>query len=92
MASTSGNTRLAVAATIVSFVAGCWIGMGSEAEGDAYCVVTGASAPGRPGYAPGQLAPLPEGATGCQPGEPMVCGRFEPELGEERRFVSDACP
>jgi hypothetical protein len=88
----SGSTRLVAVAGVTAFMAGCWIGMGSEASGDVYCVVTAASAPARAGFAPGQLVPQPDDDAGCQPGEPMVCGRYEPATGEDRRFESDSCP
>ena len=66
--------------------------MGRGGWGDVYGVVTGASAPAGAGFAPGQLVPQPDEGAGCQPGEPMVCGRYEPETGEDRRFVSEECP
>jgi hypothetical protein len=88
MASSSSSTRLIVIAVLVSFVGGCWIGMGSDDPGDAFCVVTTATAAQHPGAAPGQLTDQPE--TGCLPGEPQVCGRFEGEA-DEQRFVSDEC-
>jgi hypothetical protein len=90
MASAASNGRLIAVTGIAAFIAGCWVGMGSESEGDAYCVVTGASAAGRPGFAPGQL--VDQTADGCQPGETEVCGTFEPETGDDRRFVPDRCP
>ncbi len=90
MASTSSNARLIGVAGLVAFIAGCWMGMGSESSGDPYCVVTSASAAGRPGYAPGQL--VAQTGSGCQPGEPEVCGNYEPESGDDRTFVSDTCP
>jgi hypothetical protein len=91
MATASSNGRLIAVAGIGAFIAGCWMGMGSESAGDPYCVVTSASAAGRPGFAPGQLVEA-TGPDGCQPGEPLVCGRYEPETGDERTFVSDTCP
>ena len=90
MASASSNGRLIGVAGLAAFVAGCWIGMGSESAGDPYCVVTSASASSRPGYVSGQV--VPQTGIGCQPGEPVVCGRYEPETGDDRTFVSDACP
>ena len=90
MASAASNGRLIAVAGIAAFIAGCWMGMGSESAGERYCVVTAASAAGRPGFAPGQLVE-PE-ASDCQPGETEVCGSFEPASGDERRFVSDRCP
>jgi hypothetical protein len=91
MASASSNVRLIGVAGIAAFIAGCWVGMGSSNNtGDPYCVVTGASAAGRPGFLPGQLVELT--TTDCQPGEPEVCGKYEPETGDDRRFVSDTCP
>jgi hypothetical protein len=53
--------------------------------------VTSASAAARAGFAPGQLVEA-TGPDTCQPGEPLVCGRYEPETGDERTFVSDTCP
>jgi hypothetical protein len=85
----SGNARLLVVAIVASFIGGCWIGMGSEDGGDAYCVVTPASAPSRPEYAPGQL--VVRTGDDCQAGEPTVCGTFEPETGDNRQFVSNEC-
>jgi hypothetical protein len=85
----SGNARLLVVAIIASFIAGCWMGMGSDDGGDAYCVVTTASAPSRPGFAPGQL--VERSGDECQAGEPTICGSFEPETGDDRQFVSDEC-
>ena len=85
-----GNTRLIGVAAIVAFIAGCWVGMGSESAGDTYCVVTGSSAASRPGYLPGQL--VEESTSGCQPGEPQVCGTWDPETGDARQFDSDRCP
>lgn len=79
-------------AGVTAFIAGCWMGMGSESSGDPYCVVTAASAPARPGYAPGDLVPLTDTETSCQPSESLVCGRYEPETGEDRSFESDSCP
>ena len=90
MASASSNGRLIGVAGLVAFIAGCWMGMGSESDGDPYCVVTSASAASRPGFAPGQL--VDQTGTGCQPGEPEVCGRWEPESGDDRSFESDTCP
>jgi hypothetical protein len=90
MASTSSNGRLIAVAGVTAFIAGCWMGMGSESSGDPYCVVTGASAAGRPGFSPGQL--VEASSSDCQPGEPEVCGTYEPETGDERHFVSDRCP
>ncbi len=90
MASKSGGSaRLAIVAIIVAFIAGCWTGMGSETAGDAFCVVTVASAPARPGFAPGQI--VERSGDQCQEGEATVCGRYEPETGEDRRFVSEEC-
>jgi hypothetical protein len=89
MASKSGNGRLVVVAAIAAFIAGCWMGMGSEDGGDAYCVVTTSSAASRPGFAPGQFVEQSGGE--CQAGEPTVCGTFEPETGDDRQFVSEDC-
>ncbi|HEX6420654.1 MAG TPA: hypothetical protein VFZ77_19285 [Acidimicrobiales bacterium] len=88
----SGNGRVVIVAAVVSFMAGCWMGMGSDATGDVYCVVTVGSAASRPGFAPGQLVPEADGGAGCQPGEPVVCGHWRPESGDDRRFVSEDCP
>lgn len=85
----SGNARLLVVAIIAAFIAGCWMGMGSEEGGDAYCVVTTASAPSRAGFAPGQF--VERTGDECQAGEPTVCGSFEPETGDDRTFVADEC-
>jgi hypothetical protein len=90
MASASSNTRLIGVAGIAAFIAGCWVGMGSESTGASYCVVTSASAAARPGYAPGQL--VEKSTLDCQPGEPEVCGTWEPETGDDRSFESDRCP
>jgi hypothetical protein len=90
MASASSNGRLIGVAGLAAFIAGCWIGMGSDSSGDPFCVVTGASAASRPGFLPGQL--VEKTTADCQPGEPEVCGSYEPETGDERRFVSDTCP
>lgn len=90
MASASSNGRLIGVAGLAAFIAGCWVGMGSESAGDPYCVVTSASAASRPGYAPGQL--VERSTLDCQPGEPEVCGTWEPETGDDRRFESDRCP
>jgi hypothetical protein len=92
MASTSGNGRLIAVAGVTAFIAGCWMGMGSESAGDPYCIVTSASAAQRAGYVPGQFVEQTSAEPGCQPGEPEVCGRYEPETGDERQFVSDRCP
>jgi hypothetical protein len=85
----SGNARLLVVAAIAAFIAGCWMGMGSDEGSDAYCVVTTASAPSRAGFAPGEL--VERSGDECQAGEPTVCGSFEPETGDDRQFVSDEC-
>jgi len=85
-----GNTRLIGVAAIAAFIGGCWVGMGSESAGDTYCVVTGSSAASRPGYLPGQL--VEESTSECQPGEPTVCGTWDPETGDDRHFESDRCP
>jgi len=91
MASASTNGKLVGVAAIAAFIAGCWMGMGSGSSGgDVYCVVTSASAAGRPGYAPGQL--VERETLECQPGEPQVCGHFTPETGDDREFESDTCP
>lgn len=74
---------------VAAFLGGCWVGMGSESDGQAYCVVTDATAPSHPGVLPGQLVDRP--AAGCLPGEQEVCGQFEGS-GEDRRFESDSCP
>jgi hypothetical protein len=74
---------------VAAFLGGCWVGMGSRSSGEAYCVVTDASAASHPGVRPGQLVDMPAG--GCLPGEQEVCGRFEGS-GDERRFVSSGCP
>ena len=87
---TPGKGRIIGVAAIAAFIAGCWLGMGSESVGDPYCVVTGSSAADRPGYVPGQLVEMTTVA--CRPGEPQVCGRFEPATGDDRRFESDRCP
>ena len=89
MAKAPGNTRLIGVAGVAAFIAGCWVGMGSESAGDTYCVVTGSSAANRPGYLPGQL--VEESTANCKPGEPQVCGTWEPETGDDRRFESDRC-
>jgi hypothetical protein len=73
-----GNTRLVVVAGIAAFVAGCWVGMGSDTTGQPFCVA-----------APGQLVAMP--ASGCAPGETKICGRFEGEA-DNQAFVSDKCP
>lgn len=86
----NSNGRLVAVAGLAAFMAGCWMGMGTSSAGDPYCVVTTASAAGRAGFVPGQLVERTTGS--CQSGEPLVCGRFEPETGDERRFVSDRCP
>ena len=90
MAKAPGNTRLIGVAAIAAFMAGCWVGMGSESTGQAYCVVTGSSAASRPGYVAGQL--VEKSTLECLPGEPQVCGEWEPETGDDRHFVSDRCP
>lgn len=90
MASTSSNGKLIASALLAAFIGGCWMGMGSESAGEAYCVVTTASAAARPGYAAGQL--VERSTFDCQPGEPQVCGRFSPGTGDDRRFESDRCP
>jgi hypothetical protein len=89
MASGRSNGRLIAVAGVAAFIAGCWMGMGSDSTGDPYCVVTTATAAQR-GAAAGQLVPEP--SSGCLPGESEVCGRYEPETGDERQFVSDECP
>lgn len=90
MASRTGNGRLVAVAGAAAFIAGCWVGMGSDTAGEPYCVVTAASAADRPGFAPGQM--VERSTSACRPGEPEVCGRYEPASGAERRFVSDVCP
>jgi hypothetical protein len=90
------NTRLGVVIVIVAFIGGCWAGMGSDATGDVYCIVTGASVVARPGLMPGQLAEPIETGDGddddsCEAGETQVCGTFEDE-GDDRRFESEECP
>jgi hypothetical protein len=90
MASKSGVARVGVVAVIAAFIGGCWVGMGSDASGDEYCVVTVASAGSRPGFTPGQF--VERSGDDCQPGEPVVCGTYEPETGDDRRFVSAECP
>jgi hypothetical protein len=88
------NTRLGVVIVLVAFIAGCWMGMGTDATGDVYCVVSGASVAVRPGQVPGQLAEpvAAEGdEDGCAAGETQVCGSFEGE-GDDRRFESEECP
>jgi hypothetical protein len=91
MAAKSGSgARILVVAVVASFIGGCWVGMGSDSSGDAYCVVTMASAPARPGFSPGQF--VERTGDGCQPGEPVVCGTYEPESGDDREFVADECP
>ena len=85
----SGNARLLVVAVIAAFIAGCWMGMGSDDGSDAYCVVTTSSAPSRAGFAPGQF--VERSGADCQAGEPTVCGTFEPATGDDRQFVSDEC-
>ncbi len=92
MASASSNGRLIGVAGIAAFIAGCWVGMGSDSAGDPYCVVTSASAAQRAGFAPGQMVELTSTESGCLPGEPEVCGRYEPESGDDRQFESDSCP
>jgi hypothetical protein len=88
MASSASNTRLIVLAVIAAFIGGCWMGMGTDSSGDAFCVVTSETAAQHPGAAPGQLTDKPE--SGCLPGEPQVCGRFEGE-GDNQHFESDEC-
>jgi hypothetical protein len=88
MASRTGNGKLVVVAAIAAFIAGCWTGMGTDDGSDAYCVVTVASAPERPGYVPGQI--VERQGSDCAPGEPQVCGSYEP-AGDDRTFVSDEC-
>jgi hypothetical protein len=92
MAAAPANNKLIAVAAVAGFMAGCWAGLGSEHIGDVYCVVTVASAAGRPGLAPGQMVERTSPATGCQPGEPVVCGRYEGAAADERTFVSDQCP
>lgn len=89
MATKSGsNGRLVIVATIAAFIAGCWAGMGSDDGSDAYCVVSVASSPQRPGFAPGQL--VERDGEECVAGEAQVCGTFETS-GEADSFVSDEC-
>jgi hypothetical protein len=87
MAVTSDSVRLAVIAAVGGFIAGCWATTNTEG-GDAYCVVNVASAPGRPGFSPGQIVEQQDGE--CNPGEPVVCGSFQVS-GENRTFESDSC-
>jgi len=74
---------------VAAFLGGCWVGMGSDSSGEAYCVVTNETAPSHPGVAPGQMVDMP--AAGCLPGEQEVCGTFEGS-GEDRSFESASCP
>lgn len=74
----AGNTRLMVVAGIGAFVAGCWVGMGSDTSGQPFCVA-----------ATGQLVAMP--ASGCPAGETKICGRYEGEA-DNQKFVSDKCP
>jgi hypothetical protein len=83
------NTRPLVLAGVAAFMAGCWIGMGSESSGEPFCVVTADSAAARAGVPAGQLVEQP--SDGCLPGEPEVCGRFE-NGDDDEHFVSDSCP
>ena len=103
MASARSSGRLGVVVAILAFVAGCWAGMGSDATGDPWCVVTVASAAGRPGAVPGEIVePTPSPETdddsggdsedaSCHTGEPEVCGQFEDGDGDARQFVSEEC-
>jgi hypothetical protein len=84
----NGNTRLVLVAGVAAFIAGCWVGMGSDTSGQPFCVVTDATAAQHPGMVSGQLAEQP--ASGCLPGEQEVCGRYEGS-GDEQHFVSDRC-
>ncbi|HET6949627.1 MAG TPA: hypothetical protein VFI47_04580 [Acidimicrobiales bacterium] len=87
--SASSGRTIAVAG-IATFMAGCWVGMGAEGStGDAYCVVTDATAWQYTDHGPGDIVDEPSG--GCLPGEPEVCGRWSGS-GEEREFESDRCP
>lgn len=88
MAMTADRARLAAVAAIGGFIAGCWAGVGSTDGSPAYCVVTVASAPGRPGNAPGQFVPQQDGE--CNPGEPVVCGTFD-GADDQATFSSDKC-
>lgn len=88
MASRSGNGRLVIVAAVAAFIGGCWMGMGTDDGAPAYCVVTAESAPGRPGFAPGQL--VERQGSDCEPGEPQVCGTFE-SSGDPESFASDEC-
>ncbi len=88
MAINASGTRLVLVAGIGAFVAGCWVGMGSDTSGEPFCVVNDATAAQHAGTAPGQVVPAPAG--GCQPGEQEVCGRVEGE-GNQQKFVSDRC-
>lgn len=81
----SGNTRLMVVAGIGAFIAGCWVGMGSDSTGQPFCVSSTPQAAG----APPQLVAMP--ASGCAAGETKICGRYEGE-GDAQKFVSDKCP
>jgi hypothetical protein len=79
----SGNTRIAIVAGVGAFLAGCWVGMGSDTTGQPFCVAAPAAG------ATGQLTPMQ--SSGCPTGQPKICGRFE-GTGEEQKFVSDKCP
>lgn len=89
MAVSTDSIRLIAVAGIAGFIAGCWTGMGTTDGSEAYCVVTEASAPGRPGFAPGQFVEQDQD-TGCAEGEPVVCGSYE-GTGDDRTFRSDTC-
>jgi hypothetical protein len=81
----AGNTRLMLVAGVGAFVAGCWVGMGSDTTGQPFCV----AATAQPGAAPGQIVAMP--ASGCPAGDVKVCGRYEGEA-DDQKFVSDKCP
>ncbi len=89
MAVNASGARVWIVAGLVAFVAGCWVGMGSDTTGQPFCVVNDATAPAHPGVAPGQVVPAPAG--GCLPGEQQVCGRIEGS-GDQQKFHSDRCP
>src|SRR5262247_1224554 len=73
MAASSSNTRTFLIIGIAAFLGGCWVGMGTDDSGQAYCVVTDQTASMHPGVAPGQLADKP--ATGCVPSSAKVAWR-----------------
>ena len=86
--SASSGRTLALAG-LATFMAGCWLGMGTDdSGGEPFCVVTEATAWQYPENAAGDIVDQP--SDGCLPGEPEVCGRWEGS-GENRSFESDQC-